>query len=850
MSDKLSNEALPVLLPGDKLDRYQIIEQIACGGSSIVYLAHDVLLGDEVAIKQFILDAQSDASALAEAVDREVDLLRRLSDDQAHIARVIRAIHDARGHFVVTEFVRGENLQQAIARAGQPAKITSALKIIAMTAKALAVMHDRGILHRDIKPSNILLPKAGGLKICDVGLAALADQQQPVTMGSVQYMAPELLRGETVDGRADIYSLGMIAYKLLAGSDAFSQAFNAVARAKNPSLRWMKWHTNPRLVAPAIDQLNPAVPAWLAELISRMLAKAPAERIASAAQIEQVIRRHLSPAQDASVPLGSPAAAPADAQSSSAAASFSDQTASLPSPRGRRWLVVSAIASVVAVAASLGVYAVVAADARDAARHQVALRLLDQARAAARSGDFKSAVTLYTRLVTEDSGDAVLGAQAMRGKWLAEAREEMAHQQYDLARHSLEQLDQMRGSPRQTVRDLLDEVRRHEAFARGVKQIQSAIDQHNFASATRLINGWTSTFLSPDEQAAIRKLRVTLADQLTQQQARQAMVEADKLIARRDFAGAISHLKAAAATCTSGKLDDKLAQIEQQQQIVQLRAAATRAEADGNLAKAVDLYRQARAIQDSPALRQSMRKIQSVQEVHRGEQFAASGQLDRAREAFTRALGFADSFRARQWLGRLSDTERRKSLIKAGDEASAKGQFADALRQYELAEKIRGDDSLAKKLLRARHAMYLAQGRRELAAGQFDDALASFNQARKLDANDKQAIAGIAAVDKRRTYQTHLDAGDALRGKSDFAGAMREYRRARQAIDTKQVDARMNDTEFAHLLAQARSFIAEHQYRRAQAVLETARRLDQSPTLNELLKQVNDALAQENDHAG
>lgn len=837
----------PTLGIGDKLEQYEIIQQIAVGGCSVVYRGYDALLGQDVAIKQLMLDA--DAANLDESLTREVEVLRRLSDDQPHIVNVIQAIHNERGAFVVTEYVHGANLQQAMSRAGAAATVASSLKIIAMTAQALAVMHQRGIVHRDLKPANILLPDSGGLKVCDVGLATLVEKQDRLALGSVQYMAPELLRGEPVDARADVYSLGMIAYQLLAGPEAFSETFKAIMRAKNPSLRWMKWHTNPRLAAPPIEQLNHNVPGWLAELITRMLAKNPADRLASAAQIEQAVRRHLDPSME----TAGKAQTPADR-----AAAFSESphdpppmhTAKLPAHRSRRRGLAIAVGSLLVLIIGVLTYQSVAHAGRAAVRRQAIITRLHQARAAYNAGHFDAAAAAYNQLVRQKIADATLHTQALRGQLLAQAQDDLDHQRYENARRALNQLNQLSGAPHQTVRQLLDLIGRRAAFARGVEQIHQAIDRHNFAKTRRLIRGWASTSLSPDQRQAIRHLRVTLADQLTQQQADRAIAQADKLIAEHNYSAAIRHLKVAAATFASGKLTDKLKQVQTQQRLIQLRAQATRAEAEGNLPQAIKLYRQARAIRDSAALRQNMRKLQSIQQVDMGEQYAAAGKLAKARQAFTRALGYADNARAKQWLSKLSATERRTALIDAGDKAAAKHDFAGAVRQYKQAAAIRRDGSLTAKLHHAEQAMYLARGRGDLAADQLADAQAAFEKAAALNPKDPAAKKGLASVKQRLTYQKHLAAGDALRAKSDFAGAMRQYRQARLALDTKQIDQRMNDTEFAHLLAQAKSYIAEHHYHRALMILQTAEHLRNSPVLQRLLKQVNSKLSQESGHGG
>ena len=128
-------------------------------------------------------------------------------------------------------------------------------------------------------------------------------QQHALSLGSVRYMAPELFRDEPVDGRADIYALGMIAYEMLAGRNAFEDAFKIVLRdQRNQPLRWMKWHTNLRAKAPPLTQLNPKASPALSDLVARMIEKDPSSRIASAHELLRAIRRHFATAGDAPAP--------------------------------------------------------------------------------------------------------------------------------------------------------------------------------------------------------------------------------------------------------------------------------------------------------------------------------------------------------------------------------------------------------------------------------------------------------------------------------------------------------------------------------------------------------------------
>src|SRR5690606_19691510 len=121
---------------------------------------------------------------------------RRLAKSCPKIVQIHDAIVDDRGAFLIMEYVQGPSLAQVLANHGKP--MTSKYVIFALhaIAQAVAQLHGQGVVHRDLKPGNILLPDAGGVKLCDLGLAAMIADQEAMTLGSVRYMAPELCRGE------------------------------------------------------------------------------------------------------------------------------------------------------------------------------------------------------------------------------------------------------------------------------------------------------------------------------------------------------------------------------------------------------------------------------------------------------------------------------------------------------------------------------------------------------------------------------------------------------------------------------------------------------------------------------
>ncbi len=206
---------------GKTLSHYKIVELLGAGGMGVVYKGHDQRLDRFVALKflppQFAVDAEIRRRFVNEA--RAASAL-----DHANIC-TIHEIEEAEDGqlFIVMAFYEGESLKERIARGPMAAPEVAALGL--QVADGLIVAHERGILHRDIKPANIFITRRGEAKILDFGLAKVAGSTKltrtGTSMGTLNYMSPEQLRGESVDQRADVWALGTVLYEMLTGRAAF-----------------------------------------------------------------------------------------------------------------------------------------------------------------------------------------------------------------------------------------------------------------------------------------------------------------------------------------------------------------------------------------------------------------------------------------------------------------------------------------------------------------------------------------------------------------------------------------------------------------------------------------------------
>jgi len=277
---------------GTKLGKYEILERLGSGGQSIVYKALDPLLERHVAIKQVAPQLAAEES-FVQRFGEVVRQLAKLGCEQ--IVTIHDLIEGPAGLFVVMEFVEGHTIERTLAENPGPVDPKAVLQIIWRIAAGLAAIHRVGIIHRDVKPSNIIVGEGLRVKITDFGVAARAGAAASMRLGTTKYMAPELFAGEKVDARADVYSLGMIAYEMLLGRAKFNEIFHQIVRdPHSEALRWMKWHSSPEQLAPVLSEVNPDVPLALSLIVERMMAKDPAERLESMEALGKEIRANFS----------------------------------------------------------------------------------------------------------------------------------------------------------------------------------------------------------------------------------------------------------------------------------------------------------------------------------------------------------------------------------------------------------------------------------------------------------------------------------------------------------------------------------------------------------------------------
>ncbi len=268
-----------------QLGDFRILRRLGRGGMAEVYLAEQVSLKRQVAIKVLLADMLDEKdTVLIRRFEQEASAAGGLS--HPNIVQVYMVGADEGIHYIAQEYVQGPNLKDYIRKKG-PLELNAALRVIRQTAAALQAASEAGIVHRDIKPENIMLTRKGEVKVADFGLAQLSTNKEGVnltqvgmTMGTPLYMSPEQINGRKVDHRSDIYSFGVTSYFLLTGRPPFE--------GETPLNIAVK-HLNEE--PPRLSQFRRDLPPAVVDLVHRMFAKSPEKRIQTAAEIQQEVKR-------------------------------------------------------------------------------------------------------------------------------------------------------------------------------------------------------------------------------------------------------------------------------------------------------------------------------------------------------------------------------------------------------------------------------------------------------------------------------------------------------------------------------------------------------------------------------
>jgi len=269
------------------LGRYEVLKELGKGAMGTVFLGRDPKINRQVAIKTLRFDdpdlTDEDKLALRERFFREAESAGRLN--HPHIVNIYDAGEDQDIHYIAMELLDGADLKPWGTK-GNLHPMAEVVGLIADVADALDYAHSNNVVHRDIKPANLMILKNGAIKVTDFGIARITDQSKTATgtvLGTPSYMSPEQLAGKKVDGRSDIFSLGVCLYELLTGEKPFTgdSVATLVTSIVNTPHR-------------PLQQLDPKIPAAVAQVVDRALQKDPEKRYQRAKDMADALRKSLT----------------------------------------------------------------------------------------------------------------------------------------------------------------------------------------------------------------------------------------------------------------------------------------------------------------------------------------------------------------------------------------------------------------------------------------------------------------------------------------------------------------------------------------------------------------------------
>src|SRR5712692_1560712 len=279
-------EPAPPVATERRIGKYIIKRELGRGGMGAVYLAEQPGLGREVAIKELILSAVADPTALKRFM-QEAQVMARTSHPNLVQVHDLEQMGDA--NYIVLEFVRGKSLRDRINQGNLPLPQTFA--VMHGVLQALDYAHKHAIVHRDMKPENVLMSEEGDVKVADFGIARLTDDsgagstatKTGTTVGTPQYMSPEQVASSKVDGRSDLYSAGIMFYELVVGQPPFT-----ASDADGPFTLMAK-HVQAPPKPPSVHR--PGLDMGLEEVILKSLSKRPEDRYQTGQEFDDAMTR-------------------------------------------------------------------------------------------------------------------------------------------------------------------------------------------------------------------------------------------------------------------------------------------------------------------------------------------------------------------------------------------------------------------------------------------------------------------------------------------------------------------------------------------------------------------------------
>lgn len=835
---------------GDKVDNYTIMEQIGAGGTAIVFRGHDHVINRDVAIKQIVMPQGDTGEDMRQQALTESAMHKKVAaSDPKLLVQYIDTINDPRGLFLISEYIDGPSLEWMLQQETRPMDPRQALGIVAATAKALDALHQNGVVHRDLKPSNILMPREGGLKLGDFGLATLVAEQQTMDLGSVRYMAPEVLQGQPATPKSDLYSLGMVAYEMLAGRDNFNDAFRTILRdQRNQSMRWVKWHTNVRAKVAPLDQLVDEISPSLAQLVARMMEKDPARRVGSSAELLEAIRSHFAQSnQEQAAPGPHAAMAPPKIDDIS-------QTAAIPQ-KSLLPLILTATFAVCLLAIGFVLWNVNHRD-QQALEQQTATLIdaIEKADNLIAAQKYEEASTAFLQIPTDERFSGMFDPNNRRyrddlveaGAFKAGALRAAGNSDYITAlekakgyRQRMSQWSTQPPSPqtelsRINADNMIDQYESRAAFQEQADEIQTLLDAGELDKAIQAVRQMRNIATDNTADADLRRLE-DLQKQydtlLADKGIRDLLEEAQKLANNDELDDAIELLEKHTEDADEANREPDvrvmalLESLNKRDLIDTIKGRVARAERSGDPKDLLDTLKELQAAQPTQALDVRIEELEITILLGRADLALKNDRPGQAQAILTevkeRDPGNAE---AERMLSQIQNAELKLAAIQKADQHYANGEYADAIKQYKQALTYGPDSTgrLADRIKDAQGRIHFANSEKAMEKGDVGLAQSELDKA-KAELGSTDAIDTLQdEIDDLRDYSTLVTEGDTLFASNRYGDAKAKYLAAKKIFNSDAINEKIRNCDFSSWLQTCDRAMLSRDWETAESALKRA----------------------------
>jgi tetratricopeptide (TPR) repeat protein len=699
-----------------------------------------------------------------------------------------------------------------------------------------------------------------------------------------------------VDGRADIYSLGMVAYEMLAGRRKFEDIFQDIVRdPHSEALRWMKWHSSPELSAPALSQVTPAVPANLTSIVEKMMAKDPARRYADVEALGRDIRGAFSrPTHSArrrraredhdfegrmapgdSGELALPSEGPPPVSEEALTASIPRPTMSL----GRKLTYVGSVlglALVVLVFMLVRNYSQQGMVRREAqTSYQVAFDLYrDAAKAAGRQvkqAKFTQAGNEFGRIARQFEGRApavVSKAEVMA--WLTTAQLgvlENNSNNVDLywSKADTKNRDIQRG--KDTQRDLYnwtqemdreltefrDYYQQQRDYQKKIDAVQTGLAAGNFTKALEDTEEAAKRALMTEQVNEVQELRAKIQEMQKQSEYLAHLQKADAAISENKPDVAMVEYEKALAVVESGRetlspegyqelkatAEKKKAELKTGIEYSKAIAEAENALTQNEMLAAADAYDKALKLKDSPEIAEKVRDIRYNYHIEQGRQHMTMGQVEVALADFNKTKEYRDTPELQSELAGAEKAKEYQNLTVQGDKLLAEKKFDEALEKYMAASKIRPGEEIVAKVADAKYAKAVYEGDQAVAAKDWAKAEAAYKRADAAKPNTPEAKARIEQVQLEKKYSDLMNQAEAARAKGNYPEALSRLAAAKNVLDKPELKEKTNLVKYEDNLQRGKQELADQNYVQALAYFKLAKSFRSTPEVDKLIEEAS-----------